>query len=71
VASGSAHLGVPCVVYFRDGIRAKALEARDLLSGVEKIPDDRVGILPISKLLPAQKELVEKSGLDIVIVLGP
>lgn len=71
IASNSAHLGVPCVVYFRDDIRNKAIEARDLLSVVEKIPDDRVGMVPISKLLPAQKELVEKSGLDIVIVLGP
>jgi uncharacterized protein YoxC len=71
MTSGPAQLGVPCVVYFRDDMKGRALGARDLLSGIEKIPDDHVKLVPLSKLIPAQKELVEKSGLDIVIVLGP
>jgi hypothetical protein len=71
LTSGPAQLGVPCVIYFRDDMRARALEARDLLSSIEKMPEDRVLMVPISKLIPAQRELVEKSGLDIVIVLGP
>ena len=69
--SDPANQSVPCIVYFRESTRAKAIEARQLLDSTEHIPDDKVRLVPVTSLNEGLRELVEKSGLDMAIVLGP
>jgi len=63
--------GTPCIVFFRENMRPKAMEAKQLLDSLEHLADERVRLVPIQSLNGALKELVETSGLDIAIVLGP
>jgi hypothetical protein len=66
-----ASMGAPCIVYFRETMRAKALEARQLLDSTEHISDDRVRFVSTKTLKDDLRELVEKSDVDMAIVLGP
>lgn len=71
LTTSSSYTAAPCIMYFQENGKAKALEARQLLSGIEDIPEDRVRYIAPSALNPAMKELIDKSGLDMSIVLGP
>lgn len=64
-----AHLsGPPCVLYFRadkEIARAKIIEAA---RAVQPIAEDHVQYVDPSKIDPLRRELLEKSGLDFVVV---
>ena len=63
--------GLPCIVYFYESDKANAFKARDLLSKIQRVPDDRVRYVPVFRLNDGLREIVESSGLDMAIVLGP
>jgi len=63
--------GAPCIVYFDENLRSRALEAQRLLLPTEGIPDDSIKFIPVASLPPLMKEIVERSGVDMGIILGP
>ncbi len=60
----------PCILYFDEGSRTKAVEIRDLVKPTQFIGDDRIKFIPVDKMTKDYREIVERSGLDIVVVLG-
>jgi hypothetical protein len=60
----------PCIVYFKEGLREKALHIKALVAPAQTIPDDKVRFLSPKTMSPPLQELLQKSGLDMVVVLG-
>jgi hypothetical protein len=71
VTTVTAGQGAPCIVYFKESDRPKALEAQLLLADTERIPDDRVKFMAPASLPPTLKEIVELFDLDMAIIIGP
>jgi hypothetical protein len=67
---GTGLTNAPCILYFNESMKSKALEIRDLLKPVQFIPDDRVKYMVPEKLTKPFPELVDLSGIDVVVVLG-
>jgi hypothetical protein len=61
-----ANIHPPCILYLREDLRDKAEQAQQLVNGTRTIPSDRL-IFP--KLPGAIPQLIEKSAIDLVIVL--
>jgi len=61
---------VPCIIYFRKELKGSALKARDLVKGVQAVPDDHVIFLDPKRLNSQKQELLELSHMDMVVVLG-
>lgn len=68
--SVAAVSGPPCIVYFRPELKETAARIKTLLGQVQIVPDDRVRYVDPGKLAPLAQELLQKSGLDILVVLG-
>lgn len=66
----SPPINPPCIVYVNDKDRVLALKARDLLKNVQNIPDQNIRLIEQKKLNAEEKQLLELSHVDIVIVLG-
>jgi hypothetical protein len=60
----------PCIMYFNESLKGAAIEVRDLLSGVQAVPNDRVVYLDPRRLTAQKQELLKLSGVDIVVVLS-
>ncbi len=65
-----AKLNPPCVLYFHSGLKTRVLKLRSLLRSAQDISDDRLRYVPPETLSSTKRELLNKSGLDIVVVLG-
>lgn len=59
----------PCIMYFNESLKGAAIEVRDLLRGVQAVPDDRVLYLDTKRLTAQKQELLKLSAVDVVIVL--
>ena len=68
---GPDRLGLPCIVYFRENLREKAIEARNAVTSVQTIADNRIRFVPAAALSLGQKELLDKSELDMIVLFGP
>jgi len=60
----------PCILYFDPNLRTQAVKARDLVKTVQNIPDTRILYSDPKVLTSDQRELLDLSHIDIVIVLG-
>ncbi len=60
----------PCIFYFSEMMTATASQLRTLVSAAQEIPADRVRYVPLTSLTALHQELVQRSGLDFVVVLG-
>jgi hypothetical protein len=60
----------PCILYFDEAGRTKALEIRNVLKQTQFIPDDKVKYIPVAKMTENYKKIIELSGLDMVVVIG-
>jgi hypothetical protein len=65
-----AKLGPPCILYFRETLQAKALEVRDLIRVAQIVPNERIRFVDPMKLDSLMQELIQKSAVDIVIVIS-
>lgn len=59
----------PCVLYFNEAQRNAAIEVRDLLSRIERIPTERIVFVNPKGLDAQRQELLTLSGIDILVVL--
>jgi hypothetical protein len=64
------HGGPPCILYFRRDVEAVAEKTKQMLTPAQEIPDERIRYVDPTNAPPAMQELLEKSGLDILVVLG-
>ena len=62
--------GPPCIVYFRQELKETAARIKTLFRQVQIVPDDHFRYVDPGKLAPLAQELLQKSGLDILVVLG-
>ena len=62
--------GYPCVMYFRQGLAEKISRLKSLLSIVQNIPDDHIRFVSPTSLPPVAQELLQKSALDVLVILG-
>lgn len=62
--------GPPCLLYFRRDLEAVAEKTKQMLRTAQVIPEESVRYVDPANTRPAMQELLEKSGLDIVVVLG-
>ena len=62
--------GPPCILYFRRDLEAVAEETKQELTSAQAIPDERIRYVDPANTSQAMQELLEKSGLDILVVLG-
>ena len=60
----------PCVVYFRQAMRGVALKIGDVIKSAQTVPPDRVAYSDPSKLPLLGQELLQKSALDVIVVLS-
>jgi len=60
----------PCILYFDQRLKSTALEVRDLVRTAQTVPDDGVQYVEPIKLEALVQELLQKSGIDILVVLG-
>ncbi|MGA2410274.1 MAG: hypothetical protein ABSG46_07805, partial [Candidatus Binataceae bacterium] len=67
---GHAREGAPCVLYFRPELKDRALALKPLLAKAEEVPNDQIVYVAPDTLNATAKELISKSGVDIMIVLG-
>jgi hypothetical protein len=58
----------PCILYYSEAMETKVSELRTLLSPVQQF--GQVYYVPLLKLPPKEQELIQKTGVDIVVVLG-
>jgi hypothetical protein len=65
-----AKLSPPCILYFRETLQAKAHEVRDLVRTAQIVPDDRIKFVDPKQLESGLQELLQRSALDIVLVLS-
>jgi hypothetical protein len=61
----------PCILYFNESMRAAAVEVRDLLRVAQTIPDDQIRYLDPKGLNAQKRELLNLSGVDLLVVLSP
>jgi TolA-binding protein len=69
-SQGGPALSRPCIVYYSDAMKTKASELRTLLSSVQQVPASQVRYVPLSRLSAREQELIQKSGVDILVALG-
>jgi hypothetical protein len=62
--------GPPCILYFRRDLEAVVEKTKQILTPAQAIPDEKIRYTNPAIARPAMQELLEKSGLDIVVVLG-
>jgi hypothetical protein len=62
--------GPPCVIYFRRELEAVAGKIKQVLTPAQAIQDERLRYVDPADTTQSMQELLEKSGLDIVVVLG-
>jgi uncharacterized protein YoxC len=67
---GTGLQGPPCILYFNQNLKAKASEVKSLVSPAQVVPDDRVRYVRPTEMAPLFQELLQKSGLDFLVVLG-
>jgi uncharacterized coiled-coil protein SlyX len=60
----------PCILYFRERLKPKALEINGLLRAIETVPEDRIRFVSPEAMLPRWQELLQRSALDMVVVLN-
>jgi len=60
----------PCILYFRESLKDHAIEVRNLVKGAQEVPDNRIIYVDPTKLGILQRELLEKSATDFVVILG-
>lgn len=60
----------PCILYFDENLKAKALEIRDLVKTAQPISDERIKYVQRSSMPKLYQELADLSGIDVVVVLG-
>lgn len=60
----------PCIIYFNESLKDAAIEVRNLLSGVQAVPDDQLFYLDPKRLTAQKQELLKLAGVDIVVVLS-
>jgi len=60
----------PCILYFRPALKNSALEVRDLVKVAQEIPLERIFYIDPAKLDAQQKELLDLSAIDFLVVLG-
>src|SRR5262245_57997875 len=65
-----AKLDPPCILYFREALQAKAHEVRDLVRAAQIVPNDKIKFVDPKKLDSGLQESLERSALDIVLVLS-
>jgi hypothetical protein len=65
-----AKLDPPCILYFREPLRAKVNEIRDLIRVAQIVPSDRIKFVDPRTLDAGMQELIRKSGIDITVVLS-
>jgi hypothetical protein len=63
-------MDAPCILYFRHGLEAVVEKTKQLLAPAQAIPDESISYVDLANTKQTMQELLEKSGLDIVIVLG-
>jgi len=59
----------PCLLYFRSDLKDTAAKLKGLVTPAQAIPDDRIRYVEPTQLEPLAQEFLQKSGLDVVIVL--
>jgi hypothetical protein len=60
----------PCILYFQPDLRNYAAKARDLVKVVQIVPDARIQYVDPKTLSSDQRELLDLSHMDMVVVLG-
>lgn len=60
----------PCILYFKNSLKDRAIEVRNLVKFVQQVPDDQIIWLDPTKLEAEQRELLERSATDFVVILG-
>ena len=60
----------PCILYFRASLKDSAIEVRNLVKVAQYVPDDRIFYLDPTKLNSDQRELLNLSAMDFLVVLG-
>jgi hypothetical protein len=60
----------PCILYFRQNLQKTAIDIRNIVRTAQTIPDDRIKFADPVKIPNLVKELLEKSGIDVIVVLG-
>lgn len=60
----------PCILYFRGSLKDSAIEIRNLVKIAQDVPDDRIFYLDPTKLNSDQRELLDLSAMDFLVVLG-
>jgi hypothetical protein len=60
----------PCILYFRRDLESVVEKTKQMLTPAQAIPDERVRYVDPANIREVTQELLEKSGLDIVVVLG-
>lgn len=60
----------PCILYFRQNLQKTAVEIRNMIQAAQTVPDDRIKLVDPAKMQTLPKELLEKSGIDVIVVLG-
>ena len=61
---------VPCIMYFRETLKSSAMEVRYLLKVAQAVPDARILYVDPKQLDDQKRELLDLSGVDIIVVLG-
>ena len=59
----------PCIAYFREELGGTVATVKRVVAQAQVVPDGRVRYVDRSKLPSLAQELLQKSGLDIMIVL--
>jgi hypothetical protein len=65
-----ADMSAPCLLYFRPALKDQALKLKPIIAGAQSISDNQIRYIAPDTLTPSRKELVTKSGVDIMIVLS-
>jgi hypothetical protein len=60
----------PCILYFTRSMRDSATKTRDIVKVAQQVPDDHIIYIDPSSLNAQQRELLNLSATDIVVVLG-
>jgi acetolactate synthase small subunit len=60
----------PCILYFNPALKDRVGRMQAELRALQNIPDDHVSYGPITGFPKIDQELLSKSGLDIVVILG-
>lgn len=59
---------IPCILYFHENLKSRAMQIRTLVNHAQTVPESNIRFA--TQLSDAEKILLERSAMDMVVILG-